>query len=654
VTVEHEEPLLLVPVVHGRMECAKRVRRALEGARPDAVAVEIPETLAEPFARAVARLPLLSILRWRESGGRFAYLLVEPADPAVEAARWALENRAELCCADRDTEGYTGHRDLVPDSWALERIPADRWDELARAGAGPPDPEDERREETMAFHVRRLLDEGRRVALVCGAAHGERVRGRALDPAAAVLRPIGRVRREVELFHLADDAAREVLSEPPFLQAAFERWRAGASRAEPSLTLPAPDAKSERRAQVVALVERRKRARAEAESAAASIERRRQPAEEVPAEPEPERWQLCGRLARAAKERLSLEDGERIATAALAVLARMARNWARLEGRLSPTLVELVTCARGVGGDDFAFRYWELATSWPWTTASPGLPVLRPSVEDLYQNAAQLRFRLTQKGRRHLLRLVPPRPREKRTGEWKDGWRGESIVSWPPEDLVIEGYGAFLKKRAVGILSSEQSRVEPFTTSLRDGIDLRETIRNLAHDGRIWVREERAVKGEVGAVVLIFDEDAKDERYPWKMTWQGEHAEESDMALFATPPGEKLVGPGISRCEYGGLLLTLPPGRMFQVWEDPFFEPARSKAERLLLAGIDYSLEKLIVYVAAHPPRTATASFAARRGKKVVYVPIGQLSPIQLKRVRVFHVLDGRRVRAHAKDYIRP
>src|SRR5262249_2738698 len=163
-------------------------------------------------------------------------------------------------------------------------------------------------------------------------------------------------------------------------------------------------------------------------------------------------------------------------------------------------------------------RFWELATAYPWQTARPGLPVLRPTVEDLYENAAHLRFRRSQKTRRHLLRVVAPRPREKKPGEWKENWRGDSIVSHPPEDLVIEGYGAFLKKRAVGLLSAEQSRVEPFTTSLRDGIDLRETIRNLAHDGRIFVRENRPVKGAVGAVVLIFDEDPRDERYPWRMT----------------------------------------------------------------------------------------------------------------------------------------
>jgi hypothetical protein len=44
--------------------------------------------------------------------------------------------------------------------------------------------------------------------------------------------------------------------------------------------------------------------------------------------------------------------------------------------------------------------------------------------------------------------------------------------------------------------------------------------------------------------------------------------------------------------------------------------------------------------------------FAARMGRKIVYVPIGTLSPAFLKRIRSFHVLFGRDKRAIARDYI--
>ena len=71
---------------------------------------------------------------------------------------------------------------------------------------------------------------------------------------------------------------------------------------------------------------------------------------------------------------------------------------------------------------------------------------------------------------------------------------GNSICSYPPEDLVIEGYGRFLKNKAKWVLSEERSRVHPFTTSVMDGIDIRETIRNW-HEGKIYVRESDRVMG---------------------------------------------------------------------------------------------------------------------------------------------------------------
>ena len=199
-------------------------------------------------------------------------------------------------------------------------------------------------------------------------------------------------------------------------------------------------------------------------------------------------------------------------------------------------------------------------------------------------------------------------------------------------------------------MSEERSHTEPFTTSLLDGIDLRETLRNW-HEKKIYVRSQQRVSGEVGAMVLIFDED-RDNRYPYCLTWLGEHQNESDMAFYATDPFENIVGPGIGRSEYGGLLLSLPSGRMMDVWHDPDYMFAESKPERLLLAALDYSLEKLVVYVASKPPRSIFRGIAARMGLKIIYIPIGQLSPVALKKVRVMHVLDGHEKREIAKDYI--
>jgi hypothetical protein len=179
---------------------------------------------------------------------------------------------------------------------------------------------------------------------------------------------------------------------------------------------------------------------------------------------------------------------------------------------------------------------------------------------------------------------------------------------------------------------------------------LRETIRNW-HEKRIYVRQSAKYSGEVGAIVVIFDEDRED-RYTYLTTWLGEHQNESDMAFYSTHPFDHIVGPGVGRAEYGGLLMTLPPRRMFDVWRDPDYDAAETKAERLLMAALDYSIDKYVVYVAARPPRSMFRSLAARVNRKIVYIPLGQLSPSKLKKLRVVHVLDGYERRKDAKDYI--
>jgi hypothetical protein len=155
---------------------------------------------------------------------------------------------------------------------------------------------------------------------------------------------------------------------------------------------------------------------------------------------------------------------------------------------------------------------------------------------------------------------------------------------------------------------------------------------------------------------VIFDPDLpnekREEQFPWRVTWLGEHEQESDMAFYATHAGEVMEGPGISRCQYGGFMLTYPPMRVYDIWKDSFFDAGRNKPERLLMSALDYSLERHVVYVAAAPPSGWCGSLAARLGKKILYIPIGMFSPVTLKRLRQFHVLDGHHVRKYARYYI--
>jgi hypothetical protein len=313
---------------------------------------------------------------------------------------------------------------------------------------------------------------------------------------------------------------------------------------------------------------------------------------------------------------------------------------------------DLAVAARSIVDDNYGWDVWQMANRYLAQHESSELETVRLGASEIWINTKKLRIRRRLPRPKQRLKPVGLKPRKKETipGEWAKQTTGDAICSYPPEDLVIEDYGRFLKKKARAMLSEERIRVEPFTTSILDGIDMRETIRNW-HQRKIYVRQADRLSGEVGALVVIFDEDRED-RYQYLTTWLGEHQNESDMAFYSTFPFEHMVGPGIGRAEYGGLLMALPPRRMFDVWSDSDYDFAESKPERLLMAGLDYSVERFVVYIAAKPPRSIFRSIASHLNRKILYVPIGALSPVKLKRLRVVHVLDSYERRGEAKDYI--
>jgi hypothetical protein len=365
-----------------------------------------------------------------------------------------------------------------------------------------------------------------------------------------------------------------------------------------------------------------------------------------------DRQRLNFRLFAEAERRYEKSARQKLAHWQRRLFGRYSRNLALVSQNLVAGLFDLTVSARSAVDDNFAWELWELAACSPFQKESSDLMTVNISGEELNLDMKKIRLRRRLPRKKALPKPLGLRGRmkEKYAGQWAQQFDGSSLCSYPPDDIVVENYGLFLRKKGKNILSEERQRVEPFTNALLDGIDIRETLRNW-HEGKIYVREFQKISGEVGAVVVIFDED-KENRYPWCMTWLGEHSQESDMAFYSTNPYEQLVGPGIARAEYGGFLLSYPPRRLTDIWQDPDYWFADSKPETLLLAALDYTLDKFVVYVAAHLPRSIFKTIADRLGRKIIFIPIGQLSPISLKKVRVVHVLDGHDKRDIAKDYI--
>ncbi len=159
-----------LPVLHYRMEFAHLVRQAVRMVRPDCIAIELPSTLEKPFLRGIGRLPEISVLTYEVSSAAMlrgkpaddlpqtVYLLIEPADPLMEAARLAMAEEIPLHLIDLDLDEYPLHQEPLPDSYAVQRIGlAAYYREFVAAFRNVhPDPEDLRREKGMAFRLQQL------------------------------------------------------------------------------------------------------------------------------------------------------------------------------------------------------------------------------------------------------------------------------------------------------------------------------------------------------------------------------------------------------------------------------------------------------------------------------------------------------------------
>ncbi len=641
----------LLPVVHDRLEMAMVTHRVLQRLQPEAVAVELPSSLEPSVMAAVGRLPRISLVLSEAPGEEPRVWICAPADPFSEALRWALEHQRPVFLIDPDHAGPEPASDPVPDPysvWTLEA--ADYLELLAESldlrGSGP---EQQQREAGMAYQVQQAgrQVEGTLLVLV-GAAHFHPLSRRLTKPAA---QPLARVRQpRQEIRHVVPRSLSGILPDPPLAHAAYELLREGNVPSEAEMPAAVRPQLSWQQGGVRALgrrgpEDRLEQSRQVARWAAARAARL------MDGHPFPDRRRLARVVWELAAHSYRSQTQEHLQPWQQRTYLQFLRRYCRLQGLLAGGLYEWVVAARGVGDDNLAWEAFDTGRCYPWQLGEAEIPTAEVDGDLLDLGTRKIRFR-----RRFFRVKRRPVPVKRRADQddpdtWLEGFDNPNICSYPPEDLVIEDYARFLQQKAVSLLSVERKRTEPFSTSLLDGIDLRETLRN-HHLGEVYVQEFGRLPGGVGSVVVIFDRDLAGATYPYRMTWLGEHDQESDMAFYSTDPAAQVVGPGIMRATYGGMMMTYPPRRLFDVWLDPEYRGAREKAEVLLMAAVDYSREKMVVHLAASPPSPALHQYASARGKKILHVPLGSVSPVTLKKIRVVHLLAGHDKRQIAKDYV--
>lgn len=671
-----------VPSLHGQWRFAQLVRQAFRQVKPKAIAVELPATLEETIRQGVSRLPYLSVVAYQDYNADIEevrqILPITPDDSLIEAVRLGMEHNIPVYFIDRDVMGHQAQAMRMPDDLLIERVGLERYWQLVvthTAHLKPDPPEqgaiDKEREQEMAARLREVAQRHERVLFVCGLAHLQPIikhfEGKKTAP------PGGVTRREQTLYNLSAESSAQVLGGMAYQALAHEFSRHGLHVEDYPQLLPPPQTKGPE------LNAAREAFRETLELLLPTLQTPDQPAADSREKSSPGKaagkpvrgkardidalalntFGLLTDLVRNTVRLYDREWNEQPSPQRLNTLLRYARNQALVKHRLAPNRFEMILSAKNTVNDDYAFQMFRLADHYPFYDEESELPDIRIEGQqgEAEGEILELRLRLPRSMQDEGVDLadldLDEPPEEDDPGAWEERWEdGIHHVSHIPQDLKLEDFFDYLRNKCRRVLADQEVRSHEMQASLMDGLDLRETLRNLPR-GKLYVKEYLPALGDVGPVVAIFHRPGEEDHYPHQMMWYAEHDEESDLALYSTDPGQQLDGPGISRCQYGGLLSLYPPTGRTYVWGNPRYEGPHSHAETLLKAAIDLSKKPIVAYVAPQGPSAEMQALAASRGIRIMFIPLDSLSADVLKRVRTFHILADRYIRPLAHVYIR-
>ena len=598
--------LSVLPLVHGSGDFALEVRRRLRQLEGDCVAVALPPSFADEIERGVERLPQISVVVQPEATpeGSYNFVPVDPCQGVIAAIREAMERGIDRAYVDLEVGVYEEHSLVLPDSYALKEVALEKFLASLLPALPAPVPGGQRQDRVrrMAYELHRLELEYERTVFVCSATDWPWIRQ--AYQARAPYPPHHPAPGMPQLQRVAEEYLYFVLGELPYITYLYE-YRRAELMADDSLALDGVKA---------LLLEARDHWLTEHEHQTSWL----------------------------TPQRLSL-------------LLKYVRNLTLMDGRLTPNLYNLALGAKQVAGDGLALALIRVARDYPpqrMPAAGEDLSVGLGKIVDRDGEVRPCKNRL--QGVPLTWRRLPlkPAPPPLARDQWRMQWDPFGQCSYPPEDQRIESFQQHVREQARLMLGEDQVRTEKFTASLKDGLDIRETLRNW-HTGDLYVREIPPSRGNVEVVAFLFDLPADPERYPWCSTWFAEHEEESTLCFFATPFIDNMVGPGIGQAVYGGCFFIYPPRPIPDIWQDRRLAFARTLEERLLAGSLFHSREKRVVLVAPQPPLGRWRQLARHFRKQLVYLPLKRFSQQTVDRLRRFHVLNHKEVRSYAARFIR-
>ncbi len=614
----------ILPVIHGSGDFSLEVRRMMLDNSFDCVAVPLPDSFRYDISRAVDLLPDPSIVVQREADGfagrawnpsdsddddvederdrRLSYVPIDPCQPVIAAIRVAQGERTAVRYIDLETESFRPNEAVLPDAYAVKKVRIDRFAAAVLPQIQPPAFEQLRhRIVHMASRLRELEAEFASILFVCSALEWPWIR-------ASFSAGLGSDAEHDEVFETEAYSVRDqthifMMGELPFITGLYERARA---ELEDDGNLSVDGIKE-------LLIASRTAYRSD----------------------------FRGRA-------------RKITPHHLANCLRYIRNLTLQECRFTPDLYTIVIAAKQVCGDGFARHVAETARQYPYAEEfereEAVMSVQRIQLPDgnIFEAVNRLGGNPVVWRTCELQSQPSPDDRDR----WEMNWNPMGQCSWPPEDDKIEDFRSRVFERARQIMGADLAKTEKFTTSIKDGIDIRDTLRNW-HTGEIFVKDIPPGIGNLDCAVMLFDSPADPRDYPWRTTWFAEHDNESTLAFFGTDFGDEIVGPGIALATYGGALFLFPPRSVPDIWNDPRLDFTETLEERILAAACLHSQSPHIALLSPLPPGAGWRRLAKRFKKKWVHVPLSQFSDSTIQQLRMVHVLNGRQIRSYASHFIR-
>jgi hypothetical protein len=374
----------------------------------------------------------------------------------------------------------------------------------------------------------------------------------------------------------------------------------------------------------------------------------------------------------------------------LSTFFRYLRKWLathsghHAEGEIKtrlPRAFDLLVAARACVDGNFSFELARLLQTPEHTSGLWALPEITVLLSDLYPETLSLRLESFATFEHFRQSLKPPRlrgvsgHRSRTTGDRNtDGASEQDFAdpswvtdesrrhcSFPDEDIFLDSTVAAIQNDVKSRIRERITHVHELSTSLEDGLDVRETIRNW-HRDQIMVRSETlATSNKLGSVVIIFADSEthrasadQQKTYPWKTLWHAEQHDATHLMFFATDFRTQIIGPGIAASEFGGFAAVPADRWVVDLWDHPYLKSiAQSDAEHLLLAAGFAGPEGLVVHIGPKSPREDIRALLRRNRRPLIHVPIAEIERNKIRKLKTFHILADASVRNYAHRYIR-